>query len=70
MRRPVFATLSQLARHRGLDSRNRQLRELPPAAYLLAGGKRLALFELLDGDVAETLNLTNHRIPKPPQTIL
>jgi hypothetical protein len=69
MRRPVFATLSQLARVRGLDIRNRQLRELSPAAFLLAGEKRLALFELSDGDVAETLTLTD-RIPKPPQAIV
>ena len=69
MRRPLFGTLSQLARFRGVDVRNRQLRELSPAAFLLAGGKRFALFELSDGDAAETSNLTN-RIPIPPQPIL
>jgi hypothetical protein len=65
MRRPVFATLSQLARVRGLDVRNQQLRELSPSAFLLAGGKRFALFELSNGDVA--LNLTS--IPQPPKVI-
>lgn len=69
MRRPLYGTLSQLARARGLDARNQQLRELLPAAYLVAGGKRFALFELSDGDVAETLTLTN-RIPRPPQAIV
>jgi len=67
MRRPLFGTRSELARHRGIDVRNRQLRELLPAAYLLAGGKKFALFEL--SDVAETSDLTN-RIPIPPQAIL
>jgi hypothetical protein len=56
MRRPVFVTLAQLSRVRGIDPRNRTLRELSPSAFLLAGEKRLALFELSDGDVAETLN--------------
>jgi hypothetical protein len=69
MRRPVFVTLSQLSRVRGIDPRNRILRELSPAAFLLAGEKRHALFELSDGDVAETANLTD-RIPNPPQSIV
>jgi hypothetical protein len=67
MRPPLFGTLSQLARFRGVDVRNRQLRELSPAAFLLAGGKKFALFEL--SDVAETSDLTN-RIPIPPKPIL
>jgi hypothetical protein len=32
-----------------VDVRNRELRELSPAAFLVAGAKRLALFELPDG---------------------
>jgi hypothetical protein len=67
MRPPLFGTLTEIARHRGLDTRNRQLRELSPAAFLLAGGKKFALFEL--SDVAETSDLTN-RLPIPPQPIL
>jgi hypothetical protein len=67
MRPPLFGTLTEIARHRGLDTRNRQLRELPPAAYLLAGGKKFALFEL--SDVAETSDLTN-RVPPLPKAIL
>jgi hypothetical protein len=63
----LFGTLAEIARHRGLDTRNRQLRELSPAAFLLAGGKRFALFELSDSDVAETPNLTN--VPRPPEII-
>jgi hypothetical protein len=69
MRRPVFVTLAQLARFRGVDARNRELRELSPTAFLVAGAKRLALFELSDGDSAEIANLTD-RIPKPLQSIV
>jgi hypothetical protein len=54
MRQPLFGTLSQLARFRGVDVRNRELRELSPVAYLVAGAKRLALFELPDGTQVAT----------------
>jgi hypothetical protein len=54
MGQPLFGTLSQLARFRGVDVRNRLLRDLPPAAYLVAGGKRFALFELPDGTQVAT----------------
>jgi hypothetical protein len=50
MRRPIFATLSQLARVRGIDIRHRELRKLSPAALLLAGGKRI----LSDGATSES----------------
>jgi hypothetical protein len=69
MRQPLFGTLTEIARHRGLDARNRILRDLPPAAFLVSGGKRFALFELSDGDVAETSNLTN-RVSALPKAIL
>jgi hypothetical protein len=54
MGEPLFGTLSQPARVRGVDVRNRLLRDLHPSAYLMAGAKRLPLFELPDGTQVAT----------------
>lgn len=48
MSRPVFGTLSQLARFRGVDVRNRLLQNLTPYGFLQAGQKLLPIFELTD----------------------